>query len=65
MATAPNMPTGMKAPGTGPSRQLRRDRIAAVVVVAILVAMMGLLIWLASLGTGAPDNIYDFWPMMP
>ena len=45
--------------------QLWRDRRTAIIVVAVMAALMGLVIWLASLGDGVvPDGI-DYWPMMP
>ena len=48
----------------GRDQQLRHDRIAAAVVITLFVALMALLIWLASLNGGAPEGI-DYWPMMP
>ena len=67
MATARNMvPRGAKPPSRTPDDQLRRDRIAAAVVLTVLIVMMAVLIWLASIGGhDVPDNLYDFWPMMP
>ena len=45
--------------------QLRRDRRTAIIVVAVMVALMGLVIWLASMsGAGVHEGI-DYWPMMP
>ena len=45
--------------------QLWRDRRTAIIVVAVMAALMGLVIWLASMsGGGVPEGI-DYWPMMP
>ena len=44
--------------------QLRRDRRTAIIVVAVIAALMGLVIWLASMSGGVPEGI-DYWPMMP
>lgn len=54
-------------PATAPlnKAQLRRDRRTAVIVVAIIVAMMGLIIWLASVSGGGVSPGIDYWPMMP
>jgi len=45
--------------------QLRRDRRTAIIVVAIMAALMGLVIWLASMSGGAVPEGIDYWPMMP
>ena len=45
-------------------QQLKRDRRTAMVVLAIMLALMALVIWLASLGEGVPVDT-DYWPMMP
>ena len=58
--TMPSPPT--KAPLN--KDQLRRDRRTAIVVVAVMAALMGLVIWLASLSGGVSEGI-DYWPMMP
>ena len=42
--------------------QLRHDRWTAAVVVAIVVAMMALIVWLASLGGGASYEVLNYWP---
>ena len=66
MATAPNtLPRVPTPPGGRTDKQLRHDRTAAVVVLAVLIGLMALLIWLASFGTVPQNNIHDFWPMMP
>lgn len=64
------MATGMKQPGihrNGRSGEnaLQRDRITAIVVCAIMLAMIAMLIWLASLGGGNGYEGIDTWPMMP
>ena len=61
--TGPMVPPPAMKPGG--DQQLRRDRWTAVLVVAIIAAMMGLIIWLASMsGTVVHEGI-DYWPMMP
>jgi hypothetical protein len=45
--------------------QLRRDRIAMIVILTIVAAAMALALWLASMGTLPDGNgIYDY-PLMP
>ena len=45
--------------------QLWRDRRTAIIVVAVMTVLLGLVIWLASMsGGGVPEGI-DYWPMMP
>lgn len=46
-------------------KQLQRDRWTAFVVLSIVVAMMALLVWLASLGGGVANEGIDYWHMMP
>ena len=60
IGTMPSTPT------TTPNKdQLRRDRRTAIIVLAIMVAMMGLVVWLASMsGAGIPEGV-DYWPMVP
>ncbi|MEO8498867.1 MAG: hypothetical protein ABI614_27715 [Planctomycetota bacterium] len=51
---------------TPPSKdQLRRDRRTAILVVAIMATLMGLVIWLASMSGGSVPEGIDYWPMMP
>ena len=45
--------------------QLRRDRWTAIIVVAVMAALVGLVIWLASLGGGVEYEGMDYWYMMP
>ena len=67
------MPTTMKTsaqpffspPSLRPRKtdQLRRDRRTAIVVMAIMIALLGLVLWLASL-IGSPLEPVDYWPIM-
>lgn len=57
------MPAAEKGRATRTPRQLRKDRIVALVVLIVVVAMMAAMMWLASLSP-APVNT-DYWPMMP
>lgn len=68
MSTAMHSHTGPVAspPAQQPQNdQLRRDRRTAVIVVAVMVALMALVIWLASLGGGVEYDSIDYWHMMP
>ena len=47
------------------NEQLRRDRWTAVAVMVLIAALMGILIWLATLGGDSPSSIDMYWPMMP
>ena len=60
-------PTGRHEPrdSTATKEQLRKDRAKGVLVFLILAALMALMIWLASLGTGTPESIDQIWPTMP
>lgn len=49
----------------GVNKQLRRDRWTALTVVTVVIAMMALLVWLASLGGGVPNEGIEYWHMMP
>jgi hypothetical protein len=44
--------------------QLRRNRVTAMLVLLAILATIGLIIWMASLGGPTPANDVDFW-MMP
>jgi len=44
--------------------QLRRDRWTAVAVMAVTMALMALLVWLASIGGRVPEGI-EYWHVMP
>jgi hypothetical protein len=61
------LPTGMHEPkkSAASKNQLRKDRAKGIVIVMLLAALMALMIWLASLGSGTSENIQEFWPMMP
>lgn len=65
MSTAPK--TLFHGPGAGESgrRQLRRERIEALIVLLITLAVFGLLFWLASFGNGTPVDVNDYWHLMP
>lgn len=65
MATAPKMfPESGPRPGQDRGKaQLRKDRLIGLAALLVIAALMGLLIWLASLG-GAPTGI-DSFPLMP
>ena len=61
--TAPRVSPPRKQPS---GDQLRRDRWTAVIVVAVMAVLIGLIIWLASLGGGgAPYDGMDYFQMMP
>jgi type IV secretory pathway TrbD component len=62
--------TKNRPPESRPSKQaalydadLRRQRITGFVVLVVLAAIFGLLIWLASISE-VPSGI-EHWPMMP
>ncbi len=67
MVSAPStfQKSGTNRPGSSPrdKQQLRKDRISALIVLAIFAALIGLAIWLASFGESVPVD--EFWPMMP
>lgn len=69
MSTVMNQHTGPMAPPPASrpqdDEQLRRDRWTAVIVVAVMIALTGLVIWLASLGGGVEYEGIDYWHMMP
>lgn len=68
MATVPSNPrtrtNGVtKSDGRG-ERELRRDRMIAVLIVGGMIALFGAIIWLASLNGVAPSGDYydyDLW----
>lgn len=46
--------------------QLRRDRRTAMIVVAVMAVVMGLIIWLASMSGGSlPEEGINYWQIMP
>ncbi len=45
--------------------QLRRDRRTAMLVFALMIALLGGIIWLASLGGGTIPQGIEYWPTMP
>lgn len=46
-------------------RQLQHDRWVAATVVGIIIVMMALLVWIASMGGGVPAEGIDYWHLMP
>jgi hypothetical protein len=46
-------------------KQLRRDRWTAIAVVMVTIALMALIVWLASVSGGTVHEGIDYWPMMP
>ena len=44
--------------------QLRRDRWTAVIVTAIILALVGLVLWMARF-EGASHPADQFWPLLP
>ena len=49
----------------GTEDDLRRARLTAIVVIAVMLAIIGATIWLASLGVGPVENGFEHWYMMP
>jgi len=45
--------------------QIRQDRWTAVVFFTLMIALMGLILWLATLAEPVPVQPNDFWHMMP
>ncbi len=68
MSTTMNKGTGPILPPSAPEprdeKQLRSDRWTAAFVVAFMVALIALIIWLAST-TGIEYSGPDYWQMMP
>ncbi len=67
MATVQKNPTHLEHKPTKPRQEddpLRRDRYTAIVVMVFMMALMALMMWLASLG-GGPVEPTDYWPMIP
>ena len=46
-------------------KQLRRDRITAVLVVSGIIALIAMVIWLASLSGSVPNDSFFDYRMMP
>lgn len=63
MATVPSNPRtktdGLPGNEGRTERELRRDRMIAVLIVAGMIALFGLIIWLAS-GTAPSGEYYDY-----
>jgi hypothetical protein len=67
MATAGNAPQKMNfSTGESPvsKEQLRKDRINLALVLVVFAVLIGLMIWLASMGPPPGDYIYTY-PMIP
>ncbi len=68
MLTSLKPTRGSSSPHMGGSSvdrdQLRRDRWTAVAVMAVTMALMALLVWLASIGGRVPEGI-EYWHVMP
>jgi len=49
-----------------PRAMRRRDRRTAMIVVAVMAVVMGLIIWLASMSGGSlPEEGINYWQIMP
>lgn len=46
-------------------KQLQHDRWHAVAIVALVVAIIALTIWMASLGGGVVYEAMEHWPILP
>jgi len=66
MATVMKSPVrfGRTTPVRTPTDRLHKDRITAVVVLALFATLLALMIWLTSLGGGSTDIAPMDWPMM-
>ena len=47
------------------SRQLKRDRIEAIIVLIVTLALFALAFWASSFGNGTGQDTSDYWQMMP
>ena len=58
--------TDTKGPEKKPNRdsQLSRDRITGMIVLIIMLVLMGVMIWLASMGEGTQNLDYYNYPMI-
>ena len=65
MFTAPNTFSTESNKESVDKRQLRRDRIEAIVVLIGTLALFALALWAASFGNGASEGVNDYWHMMP
>ncbi len=65
MVTKPSPAFGHHSPKHQPrDDELRRDRIAAMVVLVIAFVVMALVIWLASLGGGTGElDSFHYWSL--
>jgi hypothetical protein len=49
---------------TPEQEQLRRDRVTLAVMLLVLAAFFGLIVWLSMLDGGANNVDFDYYPMM-
>ncbi len=61
--TGPIVPPPAKEPQD--DKQLRRDRRTAAIVLALMIALMAFILWLASMSEPIEYNDIDYWHMMP
>ncbi len=43
----------------------KKDRLVAIAVLILIIALFTLMVWLASLGNGGTVDDMDYWHMMP
>ena len=68
MATGLNQHSTAGPPSRKPfysDEQLRKDRTTAIVMTLILLVVVSLIIWLASISGGTVHEGIETWPMMP
>ncbi len=65
MSTAPKTFSTKPVSDSLSRQQLRRDRIQALIVLAVATAIFALMFWLASIGNGPPPEVNDYWHLMP
>ncbi len=61
--TDPLVPPPAKQPRD--DKQLWYDRWTVLIAVTVVVIMMALLIWVASLGGSVASEVVDYWHMIP
>ncbi len=67
-ATKPSGPVRSNKPDRKPQQRdplSKKDRLVAMAVLILIVALFALMIWLASLGNGGTVDDMDYWHMMP
>lgn len=62
-ATKQNMGSGTGPPvrGTQDDARLRHDRVVGAVALVVFLALMALVVWLATLGVQPNSVNYDYW----